>query len=377
MDEHDPPGQGIDIPRWIRKYGAIAWRLVGMAAAVTLVAFLIARLTTLVVAVAVALLLTAVLDPIVRRLDRPGWPDWIVPFVTVLAVLGSLGWAVAELGDEASEQLPQLEDDLRSSVQELEQVTGIELTGVPGLGSLQSGQGSGSSGSGGGESNGSQDSSGSNSQQGGGSGVSQADATRALQVGAEVLFGIFLTFALAFLFLKDGPAMWAWLLGKVSPARRAEIDEAGRAAWATMGTYVRGLTVVAIFDAVGIAIGLLILGVPLVATLAALQFFASYVPTIGAFVAGGVAAIVALGSGGLVTAALTVGVVVLVQQIGNNIIEPWIMGRGLPLHPAMVLIAVTAGALLWGIAGALLFVPLAAGFSAAGHVLWQRRHPAG
>lgn len=112
---------------------------------------------------------------------------------------------------------------------------------------------------------------------------------------------------------------------------------------------------------------------PLVLTLAVLQFVASYVPTIGAFVAGGVAVAVAYSSGGVTTAALTVLLVLVVQQLGNNVIEPWVMGRNVPLHPAVVLLAVTVGAALWGVVGALLFVPLAAAVSAAGHALWTRR----
>ena len=189
-----------------------------------------------------------------------------------------------------------------------------------------------------------------------------------------MLFGAFLALAFTFLFLKDGPQLWGWVVGKVHPRRRDEVDAAGRAAWETLGAYVRGLTAVALFDAVGIGVGLLVLGVPLVLTLAVLQFFASYIPTIGAFVAGALAAVVAYATGGLTTAALTVALVVVVQQIGNDVIEPWVMGHELPIHPIMVLIAVGAGAVVWGIAGALLFVPLTAAASAAGHVLWERRH---
>jgi predicted PurR-regulated permease PerM len=188
-----------------------------------------------------------------------------------------------------------------------------------------------------------------------------------------VLVGAFLTVAFAFLFLTRGPDMWQWLLGKFGGRMREDVDASGRAAWDTVGGYVRGLTIVAVFDTVGIGAGLLLLGIPLALTLAAMQFFASYIPTIGAFVAGAVAVVVAYGSGGPGTAALVLALVVVVQQIGNDVIEPWVMGSRLPLNAAMVLIAVTAGGLLWGIAGALLFVPLAAAGSAAAHELWVRR----
>jgi predicted PurR-regulated permease PerM len=86
-----------------------------------------------------------------------------------------------------------------------------------------------------------------------------------------------------------------------------------------------------------------------------------------------VAVLVAFASGGFTTAALTVVLVIVVQQIGNNVIEPWIMGSTMPLHPAVVLIAVSVGAIVWGIPGALLFVPLAAVVSAVGHAVWDGR----
>lgn len=180
---------------------------------------------------------------------------------------------------------------------------------------------------------------------------------------------MFLTLALAFLFLKDGAQMWQWVLEHTGARIRDRVDAAGLAAWATLSTYVRGITIVALFDAAAIAIGLAVLGVPLLLTLALLQFLGSYIPTFGAFVAGAVAVAVALVSGGVVTAAFTLALVVAVQQIGNDVIEPWVMGRTLPLHPAVVLVAVTAGAILWGMAGALLFVPLAAAASAAAHAV--------
>ncbi|MDD9204956.1 AI-2E family transporter, partial [Georgenia sp. 10Sc9-8] len=117
----------------------------------------------------------------------------------------------------------------------------------------------------------------------------------------------------------------------------------------------------------GIGVGLLLLGVPLALTLALLQFVASYIPTIGAFVTGAVAVAVAFASDGLTTALLVLVLVIVVQQVGNVVIEPYVMGRSLPMNAFMVLAAVTAGGLLWGIAGALLFVPLTAAVAAAGH----------
>lgn len=375
----DPAPDRTDIPGWIAKGGAVAWRLVAMAAAVLVVAYTLRTLTVIVVPIALALLLAGVLEPLARRLDNDRLPDWLVPFLLVLGVLALLVAGVAGLGVRLADQLPTLRDEFSASLQDVEDRFSIQLPDLPGSSSSEGASGSseGSSGSAEGSSGSTDGSSGSSSSSdaSGGSSGRLSDAVEFVKLGAEVLFGAFLTLALTFLFLKDGRDMWGWFLGKLRPGRRDEVDAAGRAAWDTLGAYVRGLTVVALFDAAGIAVGLVALGVPLVATLAALQFVASYVPTIGAFVAGAVAAVVAFGTGGFTTAALTVLLVIVVQQIGNDVIEPWIMGRTLSIHPAVVLIAVSAGAILWGIPGALLFVPLVAAISAAGHVLWERRHP--
>jgi predicted PurR-regulated permease PerM len=271
----------------------------------------------------------------------------------VLLVGAVVVGAVAGLGVRIAEQLPEFRDDYRSFATDVEDGFGIELPDLPGGDSAAS---SGSRPSGGDDS----------------SGDPNSAAAEVVGLGAEILLGFFLTLALAFLFLQDGRGMWAWALDKVGN-RADEIDRSGRAAWSTLGSYVRGLTVVAAFDAAGIGLGLLVLGVPMVATLVALQFVASYVPTIGAFTAGGLAVFIAYVDGDVSVAVMTLVLVVVVQQIGNSVIEPWIMGRSMPLHPAMVLIVVTLGAVVWGIAGALLFVPMAAGLSAVGHIWWQER----
>lgn len=340
-----PDGPTPGPPRWVRDGGALAWRFLAMAGALWVLGLFVRELTVVVAPVAVALLLTGVLDPVVQRVRRPRLPEWVAPLAAVLVVLAAAVGLLALIGVRVADQVPELRDELSSSVADLEERFSIELPAIPG----------------------SEDDTSTTD-------VSPVEAAEVLSVGAEVLFGAFLTLALTFLFLKDGRAMWAWLLGKLTDPVRDEVDEAGRAAWGTVGAYVRGLTVVALFDAAGIAIGLAALGVPLVLTLAALQFIGSYIPTIGAWVAGGVAVVVALGSQGVGTALAVLALVVVVQQIGNDVIEPWVVGHHVGIHPAPVLIAVTAGAVLWGIAGALLFVPLTAAASAAGHVLWERRH---
>jgi predicted PurR-regulated permease PerM len=131
-------------------------------------------------------------------------------------------------------------------------------------------------------------------------------------------------------------------------------------AWAALSGFMRGTTVIALIDAVFILVGLLILGVPGAAGLAALVFVGAYVPFIGAFLSGSVAVLVALGDQGIGTALWTLGVVLAVQVLEGNLLQPVIQSRTVDLHPAVVMLAVTAGTAVAGILGALLAVPLTA-----------------
>jgi predicted PurR-regulated permease PerM len=152
---------------------------------------------------------------------------------------------------------------------------------------------------------------------------------------------------------------------------RSLLPRERRAAWDGIATdvrdvlaaFIRGTSLVALGDAIGIAIGLLLLGVPLVVPLAVLTFVGGFVPIVGAAVAGFVAIMVALVSNGFVTALAVLGVVIAVQQFEGNVMQPFVVGRSVNLHPVVVLLAVSMGAVLWGVAGALLAVPVAAAVS--------------
>jgi putative heme transporter len=117
---------------------------------------------------------------------------------------------------------------------------------------------------------------------------------------------------------------------------------------------------VALIDAVLIGVGLVIVGVPLAVPLAVITFLGGFVPIVGAFVAGALAVLVALVSDGFTAALIVLAIVVAVQQIEGNVLQPVLQSRSLKLHAAVVLLAVTAGSTLYGIAGAFLAVPVVA-----------------
>jgi predicted PurR-regulated permease PerM len=181
-------------------------------------------------------------------------------------------------------------------------------------------------------------------------------------VGAVANFvtGFVLMVVMLFFFLKDGPQMWAFLL---RPFRGEQYERAvriGDKTVSTLGSYVRGTATVAAVDAIGILIGLLILQVPLAIPLAVLVFLLAFVPIVGATLAGILAALVALVANGWFIALLVVGVVVLVNQLEGNLLQPFLMGRTMKLHAFVVLVALTIGTVLSGIVGAVLAVPITA-----------------
>ncbi len=191
-------------------------------------------------------------------------------------------------------------------------------------------------------------------------------------VALELLAGLLLAIVILFFLVKDGERMWRWAVGLFPPTVRADVDAIGARAWETAGGYIRGVTIVALVDAVFIGLALWLIGVPLVVPLAALTFIGGFFPIVGAFVAGFVAAMVALVSEGWLAAVLVVGASVLVQQLEGNLLQPFIVGSAVRLHPLAILLAITAGGVLWGVAGAFLAVPLVAVTARAAAVLAER-----
>jgi putative heme transporter len=169
-----------------------------------------------------------------------------------------------------------------------------------------------------------------------------------------------LTLVLVFLFLKDGPRFLPWLRRVAGEGAGGHLAEVLRRVWKTLSDFIRVQAIVALVDSVLIGLGLVILGVPLAVPLAVLTFLGGFIPIVGAIVAGALGVLVALVSNGFTTALIVLAIIVAVQQLEGNVLQPVLQGRSLGLHAAVVLLAVTAGSTLFGIAGAFLSVPVAA-----------------
>ena len=178
-------------------------------------------------------------------------------------------------------------------------------------------------------------------------------------MGTLATSGLTMLFCL-FFFLKEGRSIWLWCVRLLPAPARVPVHESAIRGWATFGSYVRTQIQVAAIDAVGIALGAFFLGVPLAIPIGVITFFAAFVPILGALTSGVIAVMVAALNGGLSKAIIMLIIILVVQQIESNILQPFMMSNAVSLHPVAVMLVITAGSAIAGIAGAVFSVPIAA-----------------
>jgi predicted PurR-regulated permease PerM len=189
---------------------------------------------------------------------------------------------------------------------------------------------------------------------------SEEQVTKGVQTAVTALAGLLLALILTFFALKDGPRFVAWVDGRTPEDKRASVRAVAQASWAAIGGYLRGAALLGLVEAVVIGGAMWIMGAGLVIPVMILTFAAAFVPLVGATVAGVIAVLVTLAAGGLVPALVVAVVAILVQQLDNDLLAPWIYGKSLELHPAVILLAIAAGTALFGFAGTVLAVPVTA-----------------
>jgi predicted PurR-regulated permease PerM len=297
------------------------------------------QIKLLVIPILIALILAAAIGPFVNMLRRRGLPGAAatgVAFVALLLLLGGVGTVIyfsvrsqwAELAQQASSGLDELEQFLLNGPVPIEK----EQLDQAREGLIQFATSS----------------------------QVRSGAITGLSVVTEFLAGSILMVVILFFFLKDGAKIWNFFLRPFSGEREVKLRRSGKRTLEVLGGYVRGTAVVALVDAVAIGAALLILQVPLAFPLAIIIFMTAFIPLVGATVAGILAALVALVANGPVVALIVVAVVIAVNQLEGDLLQPIVMGNALKLHALVILMALTAGTILAGIVGAVLAVPLAA-----------------
>lgn len=333
------------VPYGVDLAAAWGWRFLVIAAATALVLWLLKFFMVVVLPLVIALLLAALVTPLVSRLRRWGLPRQLASLLVAGSLLGAVVVLVTFVGSSIIEGATGLNTQVASGLGQIRtwlregplQVTDSQLSAL------------------------------------------LSDAQRQLtafgndavgrlsdlgETVSHVVAGVFIVLFATYFFLADGARIWAWLVRLFPRAARVQADSSGRVAWASLTQFVRATVVVAAVDAIGIATGAALLGVPFVGAIAVLVFLGGFVPLVGATVSGSVAVLVALVAQGPVTALIMLAVVVGVQQLEAHVLQPFLMGRFVAIHPLGIIVAIAMGILVAGIAGALIAVPLAASLNA-------------
>ncbi|QWF21358.1 AI-2E family transporter [Nocardioides sp. LMS-CY] len=335
------------VPWGLDLTAAWAWRFLVIAGAGYLLLWLVAFFAVVTVPLAIALLITALAIPVVDGLDRVGFPRGLA---ALLVVIAGIGFVVALL-TFAGQQVANGATDLAGqAVKGLDEIKSWLKTGP-----LQASD--------------SQINEYIDRAQDGLRGYAQGEDVvgQVTEVGAalgHVVAGFFIVLFSTYFFLADGARIWSWVVRLAPRAAREHTDGSGRVAWISLTQFVRATVIVAAVDSIGIMIGAAILQVPFVLAIGVLVFLGAFVPMIGATIAGTVAVLVALVDQGPITALIMLGVVIGVQQLEGHVLQPFLMGRWVSLHPLGVIVAIACGVLVAGIAGALVAVPLAAALNA-------------
>lgn len=318
-----------------------AWRLLVIFALVAVLAMIVQRLATVVIPLAIALLAAALLAPLVDWMQRLGIARSVGVFVVLVGSLGLVAGILTFVVEQFVEGVPQLTDQFTNSIKEVQDwlITGpihlsedqIRSAGDTAVKAIQSNQDELTSGA----------------------------LTTATVIG-HILTGTFLTLFILIFFLYSGDQIWHFVTRIVPTPHRRRVRTAGELGFGSLVGFVRATVAVAAVDAIGIGAGLAILGVPLALPLASLVFVGAFIPIIGAFLAGFVAVFIALVTKGLVTALIVLGIIIAVMQLEGHVLQPLLLGRAVSIHPLAVVLAITAGVVLGGIAGGLLAVPFVA-----------------
>lgn len=344
------------VPRGIRTAASWAWRFILLVAAAYVLLRVVALLRVVIIPVVVAMLLAALVGPVARVLKKHGWQKSLAAVVVLIGSLLVVAGGLTLIISTFVGQVDTLSSQVSDGVQEVQSwlsrgplhITDAQLDSYiqRARDSITANQGKLTSGA----------------------------LSTAATLG-EVVTGFFLTLFTLFFFLRDGGQIWSFLCRLLPRPARVPTARAGHYAWHTLESYVHATVLVALVDAIGIGIGLVVLRIPLALPLAALVFLGAFIPVVGATLSGVIAILVALVAKGPITALIVLAIVIAVQQLEGHVLQPLIMGRAVALHPLAVILAIASGIVIAGIVGGLIAVPLLAVLNTA--IRYLVRHPSG
>jgi putative heme transporter len=333
------------VPYGMDLAAAWSWRFVVVCVAGAIILWLLQFFLVVVLPIVIAMLITALASPLVGWLQRIGVPRKLAALLVVVVGIGLIALLMTFVGNQVSQGVGNLSTQVGSGVEQIRDwlrtgplhVTDTQITEALDKGQEQI------------------------------SALGEDAVSRATEVGTavgHVVAGIFIVLFATYFFLADGQAIWGWMVRLFPRSGRLQADSSGRVAWQSLTQFVRATVLVAGTDAIGVMVGALVLGVPFVSAIGVIVFIGAFIPLIGAFVSGTVAVLVALVAQGPFTALIMFAVVVAVQQFEAHVLQPFLMGRFVSVHPLGVIVAIAMGVIVAGIPGALIAVPLAASLNA-------------
>lgn len=343
------------VPELLQTAADWSWRLLLTGALVALLVWAVVELWTIALPLVLSLFLASVLEPLAGRLRRRGMPSALAAvtvFVSSLAVLGLVGWWLVTA---FASELSNLTDQAVGGVEELERwaVEGPLALSPDQVANIRQAI--------------------DDTLRAGGGGLADQAFTTA-QRAVEFVGGLILLLFVLFFLIKDGELIGRWLIERLPEAHGDGLREVGRRSRVLLRRYLLATAFTGVIDAVLIGAGLLLIGVPAVLPLVVLTFFGAFFPIVGATMAGALAALVALVSGGFGDALWVVVLTIVVQQVEGNVLQPFFMDRAMRLHPIVVVVSVGTGLLVAGLSGAFLAVPVVAVLTTAiGYYRSERR----
>ncbi|MFI9047616.1 AI-2E family transporter [Streptomyces sp. NPDC053427] len=329
------------VPWGVRVAAEVGWRLLVLAGTLWVLAQIITSIELVVLSFTAALLITALLQPTVAWLRNRGLARGLATALTFIGgfvVMGLVGWFVVW---QVQDNIDSVSSRIQEGITELKgwllkspfHVTESQINHI--AKNLQ-------------------DAIGANTE------AITSAGLEGVTVILEVFTGILLAMFTTLFLLYDGRRIWTWVLKLVPGAAREGVAGAGPRAWRTLTAYVRGTVIVALIDAIFIGTGLWILDVPLAVPLAVFIFLFAFIPLVGAVISGALACLIALVTQSVFTALIVLAIVLAVNQLEGHVLQPFILGRAVRVHPLAVILSVACGSLVAGIGGAVVAVPLVA-----------------
>lgn len=329
----------LRIPGWLARIGLTSWLILGVLGLGAVVVLGMSTFSAIVIPIIFSAVAAAVFVPLVDVFERWRIPRGLGSLLTIVIILGGLGLilglitrAVIDQGDVLAAAFTSAFADLQAWLGDLGIDEGLLDQAREAVTSLAS--------------------------SGGGGFLSSAAG--AASSAAAFVIGTFFGLIFLYFLMRDAPRLPAWADSQLEPTQAAETVMIARSAVSVIRRYFTGRAVVALFDAIVISIGAAVLQIPLVPAIAVLTFVGGFVPYLGAFLAGALAVVLGLASGGITTALIMLAIVLLTQNVLEPLVEARVIGQSLGLHPMVVIIATTIGGIAAGFSGLILAAPLTA-----------------